>query len=219
MSAQSSELLLSDKGGEKTVFAETSQTRTEAPNENLDRQIPRNTGESSSGTSPVKSQENGNETYKEQNDQSGGKLIENGMRQGNDVASNAKTGKRKEDGYIANVNNNNNERAQATTDAPSKLQIQSGKNKPETSNDGDMGINETENTRILETSREVQPSSPEKSMGQKQLQENKPAISQQGNVKKSTDDAPPLGSGTEQRKKDDLPTEEDKNNGKASEVK
>jgi hypothetical protein len=187
MSAQSPELLLSDKGSEKTVFAETSQTRTEAPNANLDRKIPRNDGESSSGTSPVKSQENGNETYKEQNDQSGAKLIENRMRQGNDVASNAKTGKRKEDYYIANGNNNNNRRAQAnTTDAPSKLQIQSGKNNPETSNDGGMGINETANTHILETFREVQPS-PEKSMEQKQLQENRPATSQQGNEKKSTD--------------------------------
>ncbi|GJN13174.1 hypothetical protein PR202_ga31518 [Eleusine coracana subsp. coracana] len=209
------ELPLSDAWDKKTGIAETSQTSMGAPNEKPGRRVSWDAGESSSEPSPIKSQEYVNEAHKKQDDQSGAKLVENRVRQGDDVAPYAKTNNRKEEDYIANANNNNNRKAQAATnDAPSKQQIQSGKNKPEMSKDVGMGINETENSRSLETSKEVQPSYPEKSMEQQRLQETRSATSLQENVKKSTD-TPLLRSGIQKQKEDDLSTEEGKNNGKA----
>ncbi|TVU42310.1 hypothetical protein EJB05_08707 [Eragrostis curvula] len=208
MSAQSPELPLPDTRNEKTGIAQTSQTSTAEPNEQL-----RNTS--------IKLHEYVGEAYKERVSAqqqpgilSGAKLAENRTREGDDVAQNAETGKPKEEDHNPNANENNNRKAQATTnDGPSKLQIQSGVNESKTSNDSGAGTNETANSRSLETSREVLPSTPANSVEQKQLQGNRFGTSVQNNVNHSSE-AGSLGSGTEQQKKNNVPKKDDKNNGK-----
>ncbi|XP_062196299.1 uncharacterized protein LOC133899326 [Phragmites australis] len=210
---------LSDTKNEKTGIDGTSQTTTVAPNEQPGGRVPRNAGASSPGPSPAKTLGDINEAYKEgasvqqlPKDQSRAQLAENKKKQGDDAAPVAKTGKAKENDFLAKVEDNSTGQAQATpTNAPSKLQTQSDQNRPQQSKDGAMGTNETANSPSLATSKEVL-SPPEKSMGQQQLQGDRSGTSLQSNVKQGSE-AALLESGTQQQRKKDLPTNADKNNG------
>ncbi|XP_021320101.1 serine/arginine repetitive matrix protein 2 isoform X2 [Sorghum bicolor] len=210
---------LSDTMNEETNIAETSQTSVVSPNRQPGGQAPRNTGVLSSVPPRVKPPEDNNKAYKEEaveqvaRDQSMAQLAEN-KKQGDYAAPVTRIGKSKEEGSLADASSYNMGQAQATTAEPSKLQIQSDQSKPQASKDGGKQTNETANSPTLATSEEVLPSNPEKS---KQLQGDKSAITLQENVKQGSE-AAPLGSGAEQQRKKDLPTNADKNYEKSSEV-
>ena len=208
---------------EKTSIAETSQTSVVSPNRQPGGQAPRNTGVLSSVPPRVKSPEDNNnkgKAYEEEaveqvaRDQSKAQLAEN-KKQGDYAAPVTRIGKSKEEDSLADASSYNMGQAQATTTGePSKLQIQSDQNKPQASKDGGKQTDETANSPTLATSEEVLPSNPEKS---KQLQGEKSAITLQENVKQGSE-AASLGSGAEQQRKKDLPTNADKNYEKSSEV-
>ncbi|CAL4997939.1 unnamed protein product [Urochloa decumbens] len=118
----------SDTRNEKIGTAETSQTSVVEPNDQLGGQATRNAGAASSVPPPVKSTEDHNKTYKESRAQ----LAEN-KKQGDDAAPTTRIGKNKAENSLENASGNNTGQAQGTTnDAPSKLQIQSDKNKAST---------------------------------------------------------------------------------------
>ncbi|CAO2189021.1 unnamed protein product [Urochloa humidicola] len=214
---------LSDTRNEKTGIAETSQTSVVAPNDQLGGQATRDAGAASSVPSPVKSTEDHNKTYKEEatrqelpRDQSRAQLAEN-KKQGDDAAPTTRTGKQKDENSLENDSSNNNGQAKGTTnDAPSKLQIQSDKNKPQQSKDGGKQTKETTDSSSLSTSKEVLPSPLETRKQEQQLQGDRSGISLQDNVNQGSE-AAPLGSGTVQQKKD-LSTNADNNYEKTSEV-
>jgi len=210
---------LSDIRNEKTSIAETSQTSVVSPNRQPGGQAPRNTGVLSSVPPPVKPPEDNNKAYEEEavepvaRDQSKAQLAEN-KKQGDYAAPVTRIGKSKEEDSLADASSYNMGQSQATTGEPSKLQIQSDQNKPQASKDGGKQTDETANFPTLATSEKVLPSNPEKS---KQLQGDKSAIILQENVKQGSE-AASLGSGAEQQRKKDLPTNDDKNYEKSSEV-
>ncbi|CAO2206384.1 unnamed protein product [Urochloa humidicola] len=214
---------LSDTRDEKTGIAEISQNSVVAPNDQLGGQATRNVGAASSVPPPVKSTEDHNRTYKEEaarqelpKDQSRAQLAEN-RKQGDNAAPTTRIGKHKDENSFENASGNNTGQAQGTkNDAPSKLQTQSDKNKPQQSKDGGKQTKETTNSSSLSTSKEVLPSPLEKRKQEKQPQGDRSGISLQNNVKQGSE-ASPLGSGTVQENKD-LSTDADNNYEKTSEV-
>ncbi|RLN03315.1 proteoglycan 4-like [Panicum miliaceum] len=209
---------LSDTRNKKTGIAETSQTSMVSPNDQQGGQATRNAGAASSVPPPVKSLEDNNKTYKEEaatqelpRDQSKAQLAGN-KTQGDDAAPTTRIGKRGDEDSLANASGSYTGQAQGrTNDTPSKMQIQSDQNKPQPSKDGGK---QTKETSLL-ASKEVLPSPPEKSK-QEKLRGDRSDISLQDNVKQGSE-APPLGSGTVQQKKN-LSTNTDKNYEKTSEV-
>ncbi|CAL5011638.1 unnamed protein product [Urochloa decumbens] len=215
--------LPSDTRNEKTGIAETSQASMVSTNDQLGGQATRNAEAASSVPPPVKSTENNNKTSTEEaakqqrsGDQSRAQLAEN-KKQGDDAAPTTRIGKHKDGDSLANASGNNTGQAQGmTNDVPSKLQIQSDKNKPQQSKDGGKQTKETTNSSSLSTSKEVLPSPLEKRKKEQQLQGDRSGISLQDNVKQGSEPAP-LGSGTMQQTKD-LSTNADNNYEKTSEI-
>lgn len=213
----------SDTRNEKTGISETIQTSVVSPNDQLGGQATRNAGAASSvAPGAVKSPED-NKTYKEEaarqelpRDQSRAQLAEN-KKLDDDAEPTTKIGKRKDEDSLANTSDNITGQAQGTTnDAPSKLQIQSDKNKPKPSNDGGKQTRETTNSSSLSTPKEVTPSLSENRNQEQQLKGDRFGISLQENVKKGYETTP-LGSGAVHQRKD-ISADADKNYEKTSEV-
>ncbi|KAG8087710.1 hypothetical protein GUJ93_ZPchr0010g7531 [Zizania palustris] len=104
---------------------------------------------------------------------------------------------------------------QATsTEQTSKLQMQSGLNKPTSSKDS----NETISQRSSATSREILPSVPSRSMKTQQMQGDKLSMSPQDNVKQGSE-AALQGYGTGQTKKGDLANADERSSSNTEQVK
>ncbi|XP_006659669.1 proteoglycan 4-like [Oryza brachyantha] len=191
----------------ENVISEAGQNNKIVPSELPGGRVPKDAEPNAAGPSLMKSQKNMNEAYnigpstqQLPNDRYRPQPAEAKQKQGADAAVINEIGKLKKDDMMANPNQSSTGKVQlVSTEETSKLQLQSGQNKPISSKDS----KETESYGSSAMSREMLPFVPNKSMRAQQMQGDKSSISQENNVQQGSE-ATLEGSRTEQPKKRDL---------------